>query len=281
MTEVSVDEITLVKPKLTSDSRLIILLGSPEGIKGVSKKLISLVGVKKVRKGLFIVQGYSESLEEIVHPQPFVSFIKTREIPSTRKKLEDRYELSTRVFSVVSFSYSNPTAQQKKHVERLIKKSTGIRLRPGTILFPLLRAKEQRRVLGSEDERVLIDSKDFSRLIRENGGIALRWSRLRIINLDGGDLLKQAFEQTLSRDLIPLEEKIRTLRDISRDTTVPIAHLKKKYTTLSRRFRELKTKWMTARKLWFYDAEKDLKRTYNMLINTRRAIVSEETRRTQ
>ena len=281
MTEVSVDEITLVNPKLTSDSRLVILLGSPEGIKGASKKLISLFGVKKVRKGLFIVQGYSESLEDIVHPQPFVSFTKTREIPSTRIKLEDRYELSTRVFSVVSFSYSNPTAQQKKHVERLIKKSTGIRLRPGTILFPLLRAKEQRRVLGSEDERVLIDSKDFSRLIRENGGTALRWSRLRIINLDGGDLLKHAFEQTLSRDLIPLEEKIRALRDMSRDTTAPIAHLKKNYTILSRRFRELKTKWMTARKLWFYDAEKDLKRTYNMLINTRRAIVSEEARRAQ
>jgi hypothetical protein len=62
---------------------------------------------------------------------------------------------------------------------------------------------------------------------------------------------------------------------------VPIAHLKKNYTILSRRFRELKTKWMTARKLWFYDAEKDLKRTYNMLINTRRAIVSEEVRRAQ
>ena len=277
MIEASADGIILVEPKLKSDSRLVILLGSPEGIKGASKKLTSLNGVKKVRKGLFIIQGYSESHEAIIQSQSFVSFIKTREIPSTRKRLEDEY--SNRVFSVVAFSYNNPTAQQKKRVERLIKKSTGIRLRPGIILFPLLKAKEQRRVLGPEDERVLIDSKDFSRLIRENGGTTIRLSRLRIVNLDGVNNLKYAIEQTLTRDLIPLEEKIRSLRETIRDTTVPIAHLKKSYTPLSHRFRELKTKWMTARKLWFYDAGKALKRTYNMLITTRRAIVSEEVRR--
>ncbi len=279
MTEASIDEIALAKPKLKSDSRLVILLGLPEGIKDTSKKLMSLAGVEKVRRGLFIVQGYSESHEAILQSQSFVSFIKTREIPKTRKRLEDEY--SDRVFSVVSFSYSNPTAQQKKRVERLIKKTTGIRLRPGLILFPLLRAKEQRRVLGSEDERILIDSNDFSRLIRENGGIALRWTRLRIINLDGANHLKHAFEQTLSRDLTPLEEKIRVLREMSRDVAIPLMNVKKNYTVLSHSFRELKTKWMTARQLWFYDAEKDLKRTYNMLINTRRAIVSEEIRRGQ
>ena len=277
MIEASADGIILVEPKLKSDSRLVILLGSPEGIKGASRKLTSLNGVKKVRKGLFIIQGYSKSHEAIIQSQSFVSFIKTREIPSTRKRLEDEY--SNRVFSVVAFSYNNPTAQQKKRVERLIKKSTGIRLRPGIILFPLLKAKEQRRVLGPEDERVLIDSKDFSRLIRENGGTTIRLSRLRIVNLDGVNNLKYAIEQTLTRDLIPLEEKIRSLRETIRDTTVPIAHLKKSYTPLSHRFRELKTKWMTARKLWLYDAGKALKRTYNMLINTRRAIVSEEVRR--
>jgi hypothetical protein len=277
MTEASIDGIALTKPKLKSDSRLVILLGLPEGIKDTSKKLMTLDGVERVRKGLFIVQGYSESHEAILQSQSFVSFIKTREIPKTRKRPEDAY--SDRVFSVVSFSYISPTAQQKKRVERLIRKTTGIRLRPGVILFPLLRAKEQRRVLGPEDERILLDSRDFSRLIRENGGIALRWTRLRIINLDGANHLKHAFEQTLSRDLTRLEEKIRILREMSRDITIPIMNVKKNYTILSRRFRELKTKWMTARELWFYDAEKDLRRTYNMLITTRRAIVSEEARR--
>jgi len=277
MTEISVDEITLAKPILKSDSRLIILLGSPEGIKGVSKSLTSLYGVKKIRKGLYIIDGYSKVHEEILQTHSFISFIKTREIPSTRKTLGDGF--SKRVFSVVAFSYQNPTAQQKKYVERLIKKSAGIRLRPGVILFPLLRAKEQRRVLGLEDKQVLIGSKDFNRLIHENGGITVRLSRLRIVNLDGVNSLKSAIEETFSRDLIPLEEKIRSLREMTKDTTVPIAHLKKSYKPLSRRFRELKTKWLTARKLWFYDVEKSLKRTYNMLISTRRAITSEEERR--
>jgi hypothetical protein len=277
MTEASVDGIIPDVSELKGDSRLIIILGSSEGIKGVSKKLTSLQGVQRIRKGLFIVHGYSEIHETILQSQPITSFIKTKQIPTARMKSED--VSSNRVYSIVSFSFNNPTAQQKKHVERLIRKTTGVRLRPGVILFPLLRSKERRRILGSEDERVLIDSSEFSRLVRDNGGNTLRWSRLKIINLNGDNHINNAIEQTLYRDLAPLEEKIRAHREKCKDSTVTITQLKKDYTILSRRFRELKTKWMTAKQLWFYDAEKALKRTYNMLINTRRAIISEEAKR--
>ena len=277
MTEASVDGIIPDVSELKGDSRLIILLGSPEGIKGVSKKLSSLQGVQRIRKGLFIVHGYSETHETILQSQPVTSFIKTRQIPTVRMKSEDMS--SNRVYSIVSFNFNNPTAQQKKYVERLIRKTTGVRLRPGVLLFPLLRSKERRRILGSEDERVLIDSSEFSRLVRNKGGNTLRWSRLKIINLNGDDHINRAIEATLSRDLAPLEEKLRVLREKCKDPTMSIGQLKNNYTLLSRRFRKLKTKWMTAKQLWSYDAEKALKRMYNLLINTRRTIISEETRR--
>ena len=277
MTEVSVDEILQAESELKGDSRLVILIGSLEGIKSVSKKLAALEGVIRIRKGSYIIHGFSEIHETILESQKRVSFIKTREIPTVRTKLEEAY--TERVYSIVSFSYNNPTAQQKKYVERLLRKTTGIRLRPGVILFPLLRSKEQRRILGSEEERVLIDSIDFSKMVRENGGKALRWSRLKITNCEGSSHVRHAVERTLHTDLIALEKRIRTLRERCKDPEVPIGKLKKNYTILSRSFRRSKTKWMLAKKLWFYDAEKSLKRTYNMLISTRRVIITQETTR--
>jgi len=277
MTESSVDVITPITSELKGDSRLIVLLGSPEGIKNTSRKLAAYPGVEKLRRGLFIIHGYSENHANALDTQSVISFIRTREIPSLRKKVED--VSPNRVYTIVSFSFKNPTAQQKKRVERLIRKTTGVRLRPGVILFPLFRAKERRRILGSEDERVLIDSQEFSKLIREIGGNSVRWTRLKIKNSNGSNQVKQAVENTFERDLRGLEDKIRSLRGQSKDTAIPIRQLKKKYGLLSRSFRELKTKWLLAKKLWFYDAEKALRRTYNILINTRRMITSEESRR--
>ncbi|MFX1558964.1 MAG: hypothetical protein ACFFBL_00075 [Promethearchaeota archaeon] len=272
MTESSIDVIVPITSELKGDSQLVVLLGSPEGIRSTSKKLSTYPDVEKLRRGLFIVHGYSESHTVPLDTQPAISFIKTREIPSFRTKTEDVY--ANRVYTIVSFSFKDPTAKQKKRVERLIRKTTGVRLRPGVILFPLFRAKERRRIIG--DDKVLIDSKEFSTLIREIGGSSIRWSRLKIGNSNGSNHIRRAVENTLVRDLRALEKKIRNLRERSKDTTAPIRQLKKSYTLQSHNFRELKTKWMLAKKLWFYDAEKALKRTYNLLINTRRIITSEE-----
>jgi hypothetical protein len=275
MTESSVDVIIPRASELKGDSRLVVLLGSPEGIGNTSKKLSKNSSVEKLRRGLFIVRGYSENHAKILEFQPLISFIKTREIPHSRNKTEDVY--SSRVFSIVSFTYKNPTAQQKKRVERLIRKTTGVRIRPGVILFPLFRSKERRRIIGSEESRSLIDSREFSRLIREIGGNSTRWTRLKIVNSEDSRHVRQAVENTFSRDLHALEEKILKLREQSKDASIPIQQLKRSYTLQSRGFRELKTKWMLAKKLWFYDSEKDLKRIYNKLVNTRRVISSVET----
>ncbi len=277
MTEASVDEIYSELSKLKSASRIIVLLGSPEGLKGISKKLLSLQGVLRVRRGVFIVRNYSEIHNALLQSYSVTSFSRTQEIPPIRERRRNTY--SDRVYALVSFSYDSPTMQQKKYVERLIRRTTGIRLRPGVILFPLLRSKDSRRIIGLDDDKVLIDSNEFTKLVRINGGNALRWSRLKIDNVDGVRYIEDAVQHTLSRDLVALEKGIRNLRDQLRDSDITIGQLKRSYTRLSRSFREAKTKWMLARKLWNHDSEKALKRTYNMLINTRRAIVSTENKR--
>jgi len=277
MTESDIDAIVQASSELKGDSRLVVLLGSPEGIKGVSKKLRGLHGVKKIRKGLFIISEPISSHDETLHSRPYITFTKTREIPSHRRKSDD--DSPNRVYTLVSFSFENPTAQQKKRVERLLRKTTGIRLRPGVILFPLLRSRESRQILGSGEERQLLSSIEFSRLIHASGGTTVRWSRLKVTIPSGINLIEKAVEKTQLRDLNALEETIRALRERIKDRSVSISQLKKNYTTLARRFRELKLKWELAKKLWFYDSEKSLKRTYNMLLSVRRAIVAEETHR--
>ncbi|MFW9792780.1 MAG: hypothetical protein ACFFEE_00640 [Candidatus Thorarchaeota archaeon] len=277
MTEASLDELSLIVSELKSNSRLVVMLGSPEGIKSTSRQFSALHGVVKIRRGIFIVQGFSDVHKLILESQRVISFVKTREIPSLRGKSEEGY--SNRVYTVVAFSFRNATAQQKKYVERLMRKTTAMRLRPGVALFPILKSKDRRRILIVDDKRLLVESAEFNRLIRENGGSSLRWSRLRTVNLNGDPLIKKAIEQTLSRDLGTLEERIRSLRKRCENPTIAVSQLKKKYTVLSRSFRELKNKWLLSKKLWNYDAEKNLKRTYNMLLSTRRKISSEETRR--
>ena len=277
MTESDVDVIAPVISELKGHSRLIALLGSPEGIKGTSKKLRVLNGVKKIRRGLFLATEFNSNHNDALQSTPHISFSKTREIPSIRRKSDDVF--MDRAYTLVSFSFKNPTAKQKKRVERLLRKTTGIRLRPGVILFPLLRSRESNRILGHLDERELFDSIGFSREIHETGGDAIRWSRLKVSSIGGGHLVKRAIEQTHHRDMDALEENIRTLRERTKDPTVSIRKLKKNYTIQSRRFQELKTKWKIAKRLWLYDSESSLKRTYNMLISARRGIITEELRR--
>ena len=273
MTEVNANDLTTIISELKNNTRLVVLIGAHESLKAASRRITSFQGVTRVQRGVFIIHGYSETHTKILQSQSFIAFNKTREIPSLREKDDGSY----RVYSLVSFGFTNPTAQQKKRVERLVRKTSGIRLRPGVILFPLLKSKEKRRIMESEDEKQLMDSTEFSRLVREVGGNTFRWSRLRVANLDGNKQVRAAVERTITRDLATIEEKILKIREKLKDSSAPINQSKKNYSMLSRNFRELRIKWTYAKILWRFDAERPLKRTYNMLITTRRAIISAET----
>ena len=271
MSEIKIVGFNHAVPELRSDSRLVVLLGSNEGIKGPSKKLSKYDGVQKIKRGLFIITGNSSIHTTEIQTLERIFFIKSREIPSIRTRTDDIY--FDRAYSVVAFSLKNPTAKQKKRIERLVRKSVGVRLRPGVILFPLLRSKEQKRLSISEDKKPLLDSIRFKQLMTEMGADVFRWSRLRLEDPESSPIILKSLEQNLIKNLQAIETKIRVLQDLIQDSEIPIDQLKRKYTVISGRFKETKTKWMSARKLWSFDADKQLKRTYNLLIGTRRAII--------
>lgn len=274
MSDAKIEGFHQISPELKSDSRLVVLLGSREGIKESSKRLSKCTGVQKVRRGLFIISGYSSIHATEIQTLEIISLIKSREIPSIRVRTDDIYP--KRAFSIVAFSMKNPTAKQKKRIERLVKKSIGIRIRPGVILFPLFKSKEQKRMMGTDDVKPPLDSIRFKQLVSEMGANTFRWSRLKLVYQEDSILITKTLEQNLAKELLSIETKIRGLRDLNRNHEISMKLLKRRYTVLSGRFRETKTKWMLARKLWSYDAEKQLRRIYNLMIGTRRAIIERE-----
>jgi hypothetical protein len=274
MSDAKPDDDSQLLFELKSDSRLVILDELLEGIKDQSKKLLRFSGVRKVRRGVFIISDHSPIVESEIQVIRQISFAKTREIPSSKQRSDD-FSIN-RVFSIVAFSLRNPNAKQKKRVERLVRRSMGIRLRPGVLLFPLFRSKEQKRLMNVNDENSLLDSLRFKQKLEEFGVSTFRWSRLRLINQNESSLIIKHLETHLTKDLSAIENKIKSLRELNKNPDIPLKQIKRNYTLVSGRFKEIKQKWMHAKKLWVYDAEKQLKRTYNLLISLRRAITERE-----
>ncbi|MFX1266210.1 MAG: hypothetical protein ACFFH0_12565, partial [Promethearchaeota archaeon] len=226
--------------------------------------------VSRVRRGVFIVRSDSSDYFSLLEGIPRVSFVKTREIPPTRSHQED--SPVARAYSILSYSFKNPTSKQKKRVERLVRRSTSARLRPGVLIFPVLRAKEKRRLLEPEGTPSLLDSRKLAVELSSMGGSVLRWSRLRLSSQDGPALIKQAVERTLFGDLSQIESKLKELRESVRNSETPTKAILASYRLLARRFKEVKFKWERAGKIWRYNPTKRLKRTHNMLLSVRRAI---------
>ncbi|MHA2311412.1 MAG: hypothetical protein ACXADF_07935, partial [Candidatus Thorarchaeota archaeon] len=117
--------------------------------------LRSLGKIVRVGRGVFLFHGQTSTENSPLQDLPMIAFKKSREIPSVKERGEEAG--SRRVYSIVSYRFMNPTASQKKRVERLVRRSSSIRLRPGVLLFPVLRSKERRKLLESDEKYVLID----------------------------------------------------------------------------------------------------------------------------
>jgi hypothetical protein len=267
LNEVNTESISPAAIDLKGTSRLVILLGSKEGIRGISKKLRQYDDLLRVGKGLFIASSNGGAYTDLLHSLPTLSFIRTREIPGIKARLDDPH--AYRTYSVVSYSFKNPTPGQKKRVERLLRRSMGIRLRPGVLLFPVLRAKERRKILDYDKGHSLLDSKEFNNQLKSMGAHSMRWSRLRLAEHLDSVQIKEAIEKTLNRDLLSIESKLHELRELSKSPLTPTDALRKQSSLVLRRYRKLKFKWTLAKTLWYYDAEKPLKRIYNLGLNTK------------
>jgi hypothetical protein len=193
-----------------------------------------------------------------------IAFKKSREIPSVKERGEEAG--SRRVYSIVSYRFMNPTASQKKRVERLVRRSSSIRLRPGVLLFPVLRSKERRKLLESDEKYVLIDSRKLSEELRGFGAEVF---------IDGHLFeIQNAVARTLSHDFTSFETLAKDLRNQAKEPEAQFKTLRKRYTILSKRYGKLKFKWSRANKIWSYDTTKLLTRGYNMLLSVRRVIDS-------
>ena len=265
--EVNTESINLERQDLKGTSQLIVLLGSKEGIKGVSKRLRQYNDFVRVGKGLLIAGSNTGLYTDILQSIPRLSFIRTREIPRRKDRFDDPH--AYRAYSIVTYNFSSPTAKQKKRVERLIRRSAAIRLRPGVLLFPVLRSKERRKVLDEQKEHSLLDSKEFNHQLELMGASSMRWSRLKLVDPLDAAQIKEAIERTITRDLLSIESRLQDLRELSKNPQVPTDSLRRKSAAALRRYRILKFKWTLAKILWYYDAEKALKRVYNLGRNTK------------
>ncbi len=268
MSDTVVSDSTVLGTTMKGLSQLIVIFGDSQTVKESAKKLRSLGNVVRVARGIFLIRGPLSGNQSILQDLPTISFQKAREIPSVTERGEEAS--SRRVYAVVSYRFKNPTATQKKRVERLVRKSSSIRLRPGVLLFPVLKSKDRRRFLKSDEGDMLIDSRKIKEELRSLGADVSGWTRLRL--MVNQSKVHDAVGRTLSQDISSIEMLAKDLRTHAKSPDTQAKILKKRYSILSRRYRELKTKWSLATTLWNYDASKLLTRAYNMMISARRAI---------
>ncbi|MFW9886646.1 MAG: hypothetical protein ACFFER_00585 [Candidatus Thorarchaeota archaeon] len=270
MSDTDVSDSTAIDVTMKGLSQLVIILGDAKIVKESAKKLKSLGKTVRVGRGAFLIHSHTSSETSLLHDLPMIAFKKAREIPSVSERGEEAG--SRRVYSVISYRFRNPTATQKKRVERLVRRSSSIRLRSGVLLFPVLRSKERRRLLESDEKYVLMDSRKLSEELHGLGAEVFRWSRLKIIGHPSE--IHNAIDRTLSHDFTSFEMLAKDLRNQAKAPEAQPKILKKRYAILSKRYDELKFKWSHASKIWSYDATKLLTRGYNMMLSVRRAIDS-------
>jgi hypothetical protein len=270
VSDADVSDSTAIDVTMKGKSQLVVILGDAKIVKESVKKLKSLGEVVRVGRGAFLIHSHTPRNQSPLQDLPMIVFKKAREIPSVNERGEEAG--SRRVYSIVSYRFRSPTATQKKRVERLVRKSSSIRLRPGVLLFPVLRSKERRRLLESDEKYVLMDSRKLSDELRGLGAEVFRWSRLKT---DSHLFeIQNAVARTLSHDFTSFETLAKDLRNQAKEPGAQSKILKKRYAILSKRYGELKFKWSHASKIWSHDATKLLTRGYNMMLSVRRLIDS-------
>lgn len=227
-------------------------------------------GIKGLARGVYLAKMESQPVRDLVRSVRHISFRKTRRIPRVKESGPGEPENGT--YTVVAYSYESPTAQQKKQAQRLIRRSPCVRLRPGVLLFPHLRAKESVHYYGKETRQPLYNAKTFVAKMTENGATVRRWSRLRLAEENGEELVGQAIDRMVSKEMLSIESRLARLRDAAVIPGVSIRKLKERYTVMARRFRILKANFLIVQSIWHHDTEKELRRTYNTLLKAKREI---------
>ena len=245
---------------------LIVVLESGPNLRRARDQLSSIDGVEPLSKSIFSFTKKSQSLLADADDFNRIVFVKSREIPRIRDA-----QTST-AYILLHYKIRNPSTQQKKKIERLIRHSLSIRLRPGVLLFPHLRSKDHRKLYGSGNETSLMDSKQLGINLTSLGAQVSRWAYLKPATEVDQMKIKMPIERMFLHNMERLESRSRELRDSLNDNEVSTKQLKKRFTRLASRYKEYKIKWTTISRIWGIEVKKSLKRIYNLLLNIRRTI---------
>jgi len=253
------------KVRIDKQSFLIVLPKNKEA----SHLKLDLDDVHRLSRGLFLVASRSPEIKMAFSCLPHYRFRRVREIPKIRNA--DSALKEKRTYALVAYRFSYPTAMQKKQIQRIIRKTPCVRLRPGILLFPHLRAKELAKQ-KSNSETVLRNSKDFAIEAREIGAAVTRWTRLKLVNDEGRKLLRSTIEMMVAAELGTIDSKFKSLAEEASGMILTRRKAREKFSVLHTRLSLFKSRLRVLQDVWQYDTEKQQKRTYNIMLRVRKKI---------
>jgi hypothetical protein len=268
-------EIAPAKDHIKGDRRIIIIPDTQEGLKEFTRKLTNVSGVRKVSRGAFIIESNNESIRKIVELIPHISFKKVRDIPKMRDKSKDAK--LKRTFALVTYHLRDPSPQRKKKIQRLGARSVSIRLRPGILLFPHLRVKDNRKYFETDNGKRLLNSKDFTAELKKLDAEYSRFTHLRIVGPRSLGLVNTTLERMVLRKCETLTEKAGMIREAVKNPEIPTAKLKERYSSLFLYYKDSKASYDVIRQIMSIESPDPFKKIYDRLLRVRKLI----TERTQ
>ncbi|RDE11477.1 MAG: hypothetical protein C4K49_11775 [Candidatus Thorarchaeota archaeon] len=268
-TESSTPSLSSKQSSLNGQVHLVVLFAPMKEFAAATERID---GIKALGRGVYMVHAKSSEARDLVTGIRHISFKKTRAIPRVKEASLGASE--NRTYTVVSYSFDGPSAQQKTQAQRLIRRSPCVRLRPGVLLFPHLRKKEFERYYLRDAKHQLYNARAFVTKMVENGATVRRWSRLRLIGPSSEELVGKAIQRMVSTELSSIEFQLARLREVAAKPGVPPRKLKERFTVLARRFRVLRANFTVVQNIWHHDTQKDLRRTYSLVLKTRHEIAA-------
>ena len=243
---------------------LIILLEENES----RRRITRIEGLTRVGRFVYRYEfEYTKLISELSLPK-HLAFRKGRAIPNVREKqtIEDR------TYSIVSYQFHNPTAQQKKRVQRSRLRSPSARLRPGILLFPHLKTRDGKKLFEVQSKRPPLSSKDFAEQLISMGAEATRWTRMKPITPETAEIVVESIKQTIHKEIESLETRIRALRDAVKANEISATKMRERLSELKRQYEDLKATLLIVKQVWSVEADSQLQKLYNLLLSTRNRI---------
>ncbi|UCE09144.1 MAG: hypothetical protein JSW61_09180 [Candidatus Thorarchaeota archaeon] len=200
---------------------------------------------------------------------------KTREIAQSRS-VSARSGLGN-VYTLVTYRFANSDAKVRKKVQRLIRSSLCVRLRPGALLFPYLRARDGRRLITSAEKERLHLSGSLSRRLSSLDAEIHRWGRLEPRGEKDRVLIGKAVAKAISAELSSIHSKIVSLQSIIQSHDTMSRRLWDRHGELNKEYKHLKLRLKVLERIWHLDMNRPLMRIYNALLKARRELVNRET----